>query len=1461
MAEQALRSSLEVTGIETSDNKHGAAARGWLPRYSTLVRSAATLLLFVWFPWLVAQAQSPATQSVTIEVNHEILPLGATDPDGTLEFTLTRNGAIADALEVNVDLTQERLWLSSSRLTQSVTFEAGNDEASFELTRSWFWEDNDDTLSNGFLTATIESGDNYSISGEPAATFIVGRREPLGIISLDMAEYTITEESGGRNVYVVATLVSGLDPSALANWFVSVSTNAGDTQNPNASSPEDYAPISETVRIEAKDYRFEGIKRIARVPVRVDLVDDEIYEPEERFKLILAQAPGFSANVFGLCTLTGTSVTCPIGEQEYPVTIAESDTPEQPFVRLNRQTLLEADDPDTDVDETSVRMTAGFKGGGVFSDDQTITLAFGGSAEFGADYTISPADADSDATNGYQLTLPAESRSTELTLTAVADSVESEAETIDISATLDFDDSEIGNAIVEVYEDAVSADDDATLKRLRLTSGDDYIALDGGFRGHVTSYTATANRIVDRVRIEVETTSPNASVSIAGDDDTASPGDAELDLQIGENLIEVTVTAGRGDTTTYRVRLTRLENLPVVTIEPVNTEVEEGEPVEFRIRLAERWPADVNIEVRGFETGARTLVNTIPVLLVNYVGGRDPVRVRSMAVEDDDWPEAEGAVIAQIQPRPDYYEIGNPAKAVVRILDDDGNTMRKPDIPQLFEVIPGDSQATLAWETPLSDGGSPITHYEYRVGHQSNSIKPGETGGEWVSTGSTDTSLLLTGLENNNHNHSNQSQYHFELRAVNALGAGIPVEAYARPWPRVFKPGAPRNLTAEADGAGGVVLRWDAPAADGGSPIVQYDYIVEQFEYSGNSWSSNWVSTSSADTGYTVTEREGRPLDHLSYHFRVRAVNSEGWGNFSTGVWAAASDTSKVSNQASRRLPEPPRISVADSAAREAPGAELEFEVSLDRAAGETVSVAYSTADGTAFAGEDYVPASGVLEFAPGEQYRTVNISVLEDAHDEGTETLTLTLSNVEGATMADSTATGAISNSDPMPKAWLAGFGRAASDQTAQAIGRRLESGTRESHLTIGGARVNDLFRRVQDDAPVSESSGPRLPGDLMNSSFYHSHDAGEESASQWTTWGESAASRFRSGDGPLSLNGEVSTAIMGLDSNRGNWLAGVALSLSRGEGDYVHQTAAGGGVSSSLTSVNPYVQFRLDERTSFWGTLGYGKGSLELAPENSETVLATGLGNTMAAFGGRSELTGMFGEKGNFELAVRSDVLLTSTRSDSIEGLIGTEASTRRARLLLEGSGTVSLANGGTLRPTFEAGLRHDAGDAETGMGLEIGGGLAFEQGRLAVEIDARTLIAHQADGYREWGLSASLRYQPGADGRGFGARFGTGWGASDSGMRNLWEMQDASALTAGDPLNSGGRMLVELGYGMGQDRLWYPYVAAERAGSGEQALRMGLRLNGGTVMNAGLEIGRRESAYGITEGAVMLQGSLQW
>ena len=86
----------------------------------------------------------------------------------------------------------------------------------------------------------------------------------------------------------------------------------------------------------------------------------------------------------------------------------------------------------------------------------------------------------------------------------------------------------------------------------------------------------------------------------------------------------------------------------------------------------------------------------------------------------------------------------------------------------------------------------------------------------------------------------------------------------------------------------------------------------------------------------------------------------------------------------------PPGLSVADARVEEAAGAALDFAVTLGRASDETVTVDYATSDGTATAGADYTAASGTLSFAPGETAKTVSVAVLDDAHDEGEETLTL---------------------------------------------------------------------------------------------------------------------------------------------------------------------------------------------------------------------------------------------------------------------------------------------------------------------------------------------------------------------------------------------------------------------------------------------------------------------------------------
>ena len=664
-------------------------------------------------------------------------------------------------------------------------------------------------------------------------------------------------------------------------------------------------------------------------------------------------------------------------------------------------------------------------------------------------------------------------------------------------------------------------------------------------------------------------------------------------------------------------------------------------------------------------------------------------------------------------------------------------------------------------------------------------------------------------------------------------------------------------------------------------------------------------------------------------------------------------------------------LSVHDASVNEGPGATLAFAVTLDRKRDRTVLVRYATADGTATQGEDYTGVSGTLRFTPGETSKTVSVPVLDDAHDEGTETLTLKLSSARRAVIDDATAVGTIVNSDLMPDAWLSRFGRAASDQVVQSIGRRLEGGARESHVTVLGWRVDTLFeswrserdgRDPRADAPGGEPEGslrapdgrigapgaitaatrgagalpgpgaaaaafdgaltpgsspmqgggfqnpagaspagaspaganpaPGAPGNrwlglmerllmslgpnggeaigtpglrdmVMGSSFYYglSPDAGPlRGMNRLTAWGESASTRFSGAEDKLSLDGEVNTAIVGADGEWGRWLAGLALSYSEGEGGYRQDSAMGGAVSSTLSGVNPYARYRLNDRASFWGTLGYGSGQLTLSPDGAESSLQTDMTNAMAAFGGRGVLSMRAGEAGRFELALRSDAMLTDTVSDAVLGLAAGEGATSRIRLILEGTGAVP-AFGGVVAPRVEAGLRYDGGDAETGAGLEVGGGLAYNKARLTVQVDGRVLLTHRDRDYEEWGYSLSLAYQPGEDGRGLRYQAGSQWGATQSGVQSLWLLQNAGGLRSGAAASNGQRYTGELGYGFGVRRLWYPYVGAESGDGSSQALRFGLKLNAGSALEAGVEIGRRAHLSGKMENDIRLRWQARW
>ena len=462
--------------------------------------------------------------------------------------------------------------------------------------------------------------------------------------------------------------------------------------------------------------------------------------------------------------------------------------------------------------------------------------------------------------------------------------------------------------------------------------------------------------------------------------------------------------------------------------------------------------------------------------------------------------------------------------------------------------------------------------------------------------------------------------------------------------------------------------------------------------------------------------------------------------------------------------------------------------------------------------------------------------------------------------------------------KAWLARFGRAAAEHVTGAIGARMR-GTPDSRLTLGGQDI----RLDASPVPLADGdAGARLAeglldernGDaslgreismselLLASSFHLASAEGSDSGGGWSFWGGAAHSGFDAKEGALALDGDVTTATLGFDFERERWLAGVALSRSAGEGAYKFDGACGSGcggdLESTLTGVYPYARYRFGERLSAWGILGHGRGELTLTAAGSGAAQAD-IEMNMAAIGGRSVLLPA-PKEGGFELALRSDALLTWTSSEESRDLAEAEARTSRLRLALEASREFGLASGARLTPSLEAGLRYDGGDAETGGGVEVGGGLRYAGSGFTIRVNARGLLAHADDDYEEWGVSGSVRIAPGEGGRGLSMRMGSSWGAPAGGAEGLWAGRSAAGLIGSREFDPGARLDAEVGYGLdGMGGLLTPYGGVSLS-EAVQSYRVGSRFNLNDRLRMSLEGERREGVDDVDHG-LALHGSLRW
>ena len=846
------------------------------------------------------------------------------------------------------------------------------------------------------------------------------------------------------------------------------------------------------------------------------------------------------------------------------------------------------------------------------------------------------------------------------------------------------------------------------------------------------------------------------------------------------------------------------------------------------------------------------------------------VQVRATNEDGDGpWsPEGTGATNAQDPARP-----GRPGELAANVLD---------------------GAVELSWVAPPAGDAGPILYYQYRV--------DADDGGRrrWSPDWDAGTRIDAAAIRRTFDGLCNGASHVYELRAVNAAGPGPAARVEA----------IPRGATRPVLSIAAVTPTVEHGFDPNGNGRYDDDNNVARFTLNRSGDTSGrlcGINLGYLESGQrtTVAFPSGARAITLRHIAIDRDAKNRPECSITFIVEPGVHYTVAGTGRATAYVRGPgeiclttPSLSVADARVEESANAVLEFTVTLNQVASGPVTVDYSTADGTARAGEDYASRSGTLNFPLGETMMTVAVPVLDDSTNEGEETVRLTLSNPVGARIVDAVAEGTIVNHDPLPKAWLVRFGRTVASQAVDAIGSRIEGGG-GSHLRVGGLALDPA------GVPAALRTGPRSEAglgaefgqgpeteptdrtrtmtgrELLHGSSFRFGAGGENGAPSWTAWGQVAAQGFDGIADGVSLDGDVTTGFVGADVSRGRWLAGLALSLSDGAGSFgLAEGDRAGRIESRLTSLFPYARLELTDRVDVWGLVGYGDGDLTLIEHRddhrtTDVVTKTGLEMRMGAIGARGEIVSPAESNAGLSLALKSDAFWVRMESDAVAApnLEASKGDARRIRLAMEASRAFEVGDEAALTPSVDVGLRHDGGDAETGTGLEVGGSVRYSRRGITVAGAVRTLVAHADSGYEEWGASGLFRIDPGASGRGLSLTVAPVWGAGPGGVTDLWSLASPRSLgttAPSDPSRTSGavaRLSGALGYGIGLGGtrgVATPYAGLSMEGGGRRTWRTGVQWNAAPAATLGLEGSRGEGSRDRTRGpanAVTLHAALRW
>ncbi len=286
----------------------------------------------------------------------------------------------------------------------------------------------------------------------------------------------------------------------------------------------------------------------------------------------------------------------------------------------------------------------------------------------------------------------------------------------------------------------------------------------------------------------------------------------------------------------------------------------------------------------------------------------------------------------------------------------------------------------------------------------------------------------------------------------------------------------------EADRFVDVVVRLDTPA----SSAISVSYRVanlstvagtsDHLDYIPNNGTLNFAPGETSKT-VRIELWDNAPVEALEafQFYLASAVNA-----------TISRDTATISIVDNDTVVDVPAIYVDDLQLDEKSGT-ANFVVRLGHFLGEstanTVTVNYTTSDGTAVAGQDFVAKTGTLTFAPGESVKTVKVDLIDDALAEPLERFGLLLSNPVNARTGDGAATAEIGLSDgtlsSLPRISVADMTVGESDRFANVVVNLHAPSSSAISVSYGVANLstvagsNDLWDYIPNNGTLNFAPG----------------------------------------------------------------------------------------------------------------------------------------------------------------------------------------------------------------------------------------------------------------------------------------------------------------------------------------------------------------------------------------------------